>query len=683
LLFSWPDFSVDKVRAFPPPYAIVETDPFHFVWDITAYVTAGRNSVRFTHPEIISDDHSLVLRDVRIELGPLLASRNLSVLASPAPTGELPTYVPQGRQHVAISAELSSGGAIRVTTGPRALQITSRTSEPAGQWAMTHLKTWQPVPRGGTGKAEWSCQGYSVRRAVTPRDDHLLIADTLTNTTDRLIGVMCENQLALAEKPLEIRLAGRPPYQDTQIEHGGPHPTAMARWSDITVGLAAEDDIFRAHAKVFVRPGALGLADHELGLAPGASQTVQWSIFPLPHGDYWDFVNAVRRNWEANFPIPGPHVFVDWSFGTKSDDYYRQWVRSRGLKLVTSPDAMFDEGKAAMGTAIPMAKRFGRQTAAWIRQLHTAAPEVKALVYINCSLSTEPGAAKKYADSRLMDPGGTQLTMAAGSPQGVTMAPLFVSTLDNSYGKAMMDVVRYIIEDLKADGVYHDVLCSANYGARAYGIAWDGCTVMIDPQTHALAGKCSSVALLQRAWHVALVKYLRERGKVIFGNGPVETRTLLDLKIPVFVETGFTNSSALETHFGSPWAYGNQPWADPSRGYYYNTAYSLRRLLDYGTLLALPGWSEEPKGISFLQRMYPITPLEIRAGMVLGEERIVTNRSGRYGWPDGSEADVYVFDGNGQAVVSPQTQQVSDRGRRLTEIRMPSDHFAILVRKGL
>lgn len=688
LLFSWPDFSVERVRAYASPVAIVETDPFHFVWDITRHVKPGKNTVSVRHDEITAEAHWLALRDVRVEVGPPLESGNRSIMVTPAPTGDLPTYVPRGPQPLLMRAalsrvRLSTGGAIRLTAGERTLNVASRTSEPAGRWATTGEDAWQPIPPGTSRKAEWSCHGYRVTRTVAVRDDHLHVTDTFTSTSRSLGGVMCENRLVISEKPIETRLAGRPPYAASQIESAGPHPTVMARWRDLVVGLVAEDDVFRAHCLAFARPDSVGLADHELGISPGQSQTVEWSIYPIPRGDYWDFVNAVRRNWGANYPIPGPHVFVDWSFAAHRDEYLRNWVRSRGISMVSSPDAMFDEGKAAMGTAIPMAKTFCARTAGWIRQLHAAAPGVKALVYINCSLSTEPGAAAKYADSKLVDPSGNQLTMAAGSPQGVTMAPLFISTTEDSYGRAMMKVVRYIIEDLGADGVYHDVLCSANYGARAYRTAWDGATVMIDPNTHEVSGKCSSVALLQRSWHVALVEYLRGRGKTIIGNGPVETRTMLQLKIPVFVETGFTNSSALETHFGSPWAYGNQPWADPHRGFYYNTAYSLRRLLNYGAVLALPGWSEEPKGTSFLQRIYPITPLEIRAGMVLGEERIITNRSGRYGWPDGSPAEVYVFDANGKQVAQPRVREhANEQGSVLTEVRMPSDHFAVLVRKG-
>jgi hypothetical protein len=245
----------------------------------------------------------------------------------------------------------------------------------------------------------------------------------------------------------------------------------------------------------------------------------------------------------------------------------------------------------------------------------------------------------------------------------------------------MMAVAQWIVNDLEADGLYHDVFCSAGYGARAYNAPWDGCTVAIDPKTHAVIGKVSSIALLQQPWHVALVRYLRERGKMMTANGAVETRTLLDLHIPVFVETGFSFSSLLDTHLGSPWGYGNYPARDPARGLYYNTAYNLRRILDYGGVLALPGWSEEPKGTTFLHLMYPITPIELRQGIVLGEERIITNRSGRYGWPDGSAAEVCVFDGDGQPVARPLVKEVLDGDRRLTEVRMPSDHFAILVRK--
>ena len=682
LLFSWPDFSFEKVKAFESPYAITEVNPFEFIWDITAKVKPGENTVSFTHGEITSEDHFLVLRNVRVEVGDTITSKS-GLEVKPAPTGPLPTYVPQGRQRIPMQVQIGSGGMIRVELAQRTLDFTTRTSEPDGRWYDTTEEAWDMLPSGQTGQVQWSCSGYRVTREVAVRDDHIHVADTFTNTGNQLAGVMCENALVLLEKPLQVRLAGRPPYARYQSEGGGTNPTALVQWDDLAIGLVAEDDVFRAHVKEFAWTDAVGLADHELGLSPGQSHTSEWSIYPVPHGDYWDFLNAVRRNWGANLTIPGLHVFVDWSSGTNSDDYYRHWVESRGVRMVSSLDAMFDEGKAAMGTAIPMANVFSERTRAWIQQLHSVAPEVKALVYMNCSLSTEPGAAEKYGDSKLLDASGSQRTMAAGSPEGITMAPLFISSLNNSYGQAMLEVAQWIVDGLNADGLYHDVLCSAGYGVRAYHAPWDGCTVAIDPITHAVTGKLSSVALLQQPWHVALVRYLREQDKIMIGNGPVETRTMLNLGIPVFVETGLSFSSMIDTHLGTPWGYGNYPTIDPNRDLYYNTSYNLRRVLDYGGVLALPAWPEEPQGVTFLHLMYPITPLELRAGMVLGKERIITNRSGRYGWPDGSAAEVYVFDGDGRRVAQPQVTEFRQENERLTEVRMPTDHFAILIRKQL
>ncbi|MBI2298702.1 MAG: hypothetical protein HYU66_07085 [Armatimonadetes bacterium] len=681
LLFTWPDFDVAKVAAYDSPYAITETDPFALVWDITAYARPGANTVRFTHPEILPDvDHALVLRDVAVELGDPVESRNLTTVVRPAPTGALPTYVPRGRQPVKMQVELSRGGAIRVKVGRRSCVVATRSSEPGGQWHLTGTERWQPVT--GQASRAWPCAGYRVSRTVKVEADHLHVADTFTNTGDALVGVMLEHTLRTDVPPLEVTLGGRPPFARYQREGGGANPTAVGRWPDMALGLAAEDDIFRAHVTELQHDGEFGLADHELGLEAGGSQTLEWSLYPLPGGDYWAFINALRRNWGANLAIPGPHVFVDWSFHTQTEEWYRHWVRSRGVTMVTAPDAMFEDGKPAMGTAIPLAKPFCERTAAWFATLHRAAPEVKSLFYLNCTLCTEPGAAEKYADSRLLDPNGNQQTMSAGCRDGgYVPAPLFVSTLDNSYGKAMMQTARYIVEELKPDGIYHDIYTSAGIGARAFGIAWDGCTVRIDPSTHAVTGKCASAALLERGWHVELMKYLRERGKILFGNGPPETRTGTGLRVPTFVETYYSAAVVRDTHLGTPWGYGNLPWVDPPRGYTYNTARNLRKILEYGGVIALPGWSEEPRELTFLQLLYPLTPLEIRPGMVLGEERILTSRSGRYGWPDGGAADVHEFDGDGKRVAQPGSREVREGGRRLYELRMPSDHFAIVVRR--
>ena len=97
-----------------------------------------------------------------------------------------------------------------------------------------------------------------------------------------------------------------------------------------------------------------------------------------------------------------------------------------------------------------------------------------------------------------------------------------------------------------------------------------------------------------------------------------------------------------------------------------------RRFLDHAGVFTTYVWSDEPDGPPFLHLMYPITPVELRAGMVLGEERILTNRSGRYGWPDNSAAAIHVIDADGLA-------ERGDTRHQLVQVG-DDDHQAGVVR---
>lgn len=72
-----------------------------------------------------------------------------------------------------------------------------------------------------------------------------------------------------------------------------------------------------------------------MGIPSGGSAVLEWSIYPVV-GDYWDFVNAVRRNWEVNFTITGPFSFNSW-FCAKDlqDAEYIKWAKDRNLKIIT------------------------------------------------------------------------------------------------------------------------------------------------------------------------------------------------------------------------------------------------------------------------------------------------------------------------------------------------------------
>ena len=77
------------------------------------------------------------------------------------------------------------------------------------KWRETVPGVWTSLSRGKPGEAKWRGTGYRVTRKVVVCDDHVGIADTFTNTTSQLVGVMHENGLVLPDQPLEVKQGGR------------------------------------------------------------------------------------------------------------------------------------------------------------------------------------------------------------------------------------------------------------------------------------------------------------------------------------------------------------------------------------------------------------------------------------------------------------------------------------------
>jgi hypothetical protein len=442
----------------------------------------------------------------------------------------------------------------------------------------------------------------------------------------------------------------------------------MAEFGDLAVGLAAEDDIFRVHARASVEDRALVLADPQLGIAPGRAHTIEWSIYAVPDGDYWDMVNAIRRNWGSNITLRGPSKWVHPAGVPTEPEPARQWLQ--GARMVVLCNPMFgteEERRQGItiqhGTALPLCQGWCDLSADAVRALRAADSGVESFIYTHQNLCTEPGHEQKYPDSRALD--------LAGQPATTVYTPspsLFLPTIEDSYGKAMTEVYRLIAERLDAN-VYIDEITASNVpGFGAYGNTWDGCTVAIDPASHAVTGTRSSAVLLMQPWRAALMDYLKSKGKAVIANGPHYTRTMLSWPLQCFVESEPEDNTVVGAHLGHPLCLAQPYNPDPLARYH-----AARRLLDRAGIQFVQVNAELP--------FFPLTPIELKAGVVIGVERILTNRSGRFGWGDDSAADVYLFDALARRVAEPDAKTLRRWGKTMTELRLPPDHLAVLVRR--
>lgn len=671
VLYS-PDFEA-AIKQIDSPYAAPDADPYRFVWDITDYVQPGRNKLTLEHLKILPKPSTMVMRNVKVEVGRPI-SRPAAEEVAPKPTGPLPTYVARRAQPVAMAVRLAGSGAIHLgLDGGHSFAVITSTSLPGGQWHETAAAESgeELTAAGQVAQTGWTAGNARVERRVTLHPDHLKVDDTVTNMSDDLIGVMLRHQATSASGvAASALLAGRELVGGSGSAYNARNPSAYSQWSDIGLGLVAEDDIFRIHLRAFAEPDGPGLADERLGLEAGASVTLEWSIYPVPGGDYWDFVNAVRRTWDVNFTIPGQFYFFYPPAKDHTPESYAQWLRSRDIDIVCGGIAKYADGKYAHGTGILFAPEFVAAEAEAVAKIKQGAPEVTVMAYFHGQLCTEPEAETKYADSVLLDANGEHLSY----PYSYRI-PLYLPTLENSYGKALPRFVDCLLGDIGVDGIYWDEMTYSVLQWAPHG-PWDGYSVAIDPDTHAVTGTMCSVTLLMQPLHVELVRRMREGGRFMMANGQAATRTMTELKIVRFVETG-TYQAIRDTHLGCPIGLGNHHEEKTQA----DAALTVRRILEQGAVTYGHYYIREPVEWNYTSVMWPITPAELHEGVVLGEERIHTARSGRFGFPDGAVAEVYVVDGEGARVTDADVVEVTEDGRRLYEVRMPGDHFAVLVKR--
>ena len=102
--------------------------------------------------------------------------------------------------------------------------------------------------------------------------------------------------------------------------------------------------------------------------------------------------------------------------------------------------------------------------------------------------------------------------------------------------------------------------------------------------------------------------YLRSKGKTVIANGPHYTRTMSGWGLQCFVESAPEDNAVVGAHLSHPLCLTDYSNPDPR-----TQCDIARRLLDRAGISFAAFAIEAP--------MFPITPIELRAGVVIGEER--------------------------------------------------------------
>lgn len=594
--------------------------------------------------------------------------------------------------------ESTPGGGFRLSVGETALAIESSFSIPNG--GSNRLVCANAVD--ASGEPGWRIQSsipgglsasgkhYGLKRVFRTEPGRIVVTDTIANKTSEALGIVFHNRLSANGEPFQKALvAAKETYRPLEDRPLKFCPNAFLIKPGLGVGLVALDDVYIVQSR-----GAsdgqtwVDLSSREFALAAGASYTLEWAIYANATGDFYDFVNAIRRDEHRNnVTIEGCLAFIQ---GTQ---------QRRDVSLVPGPEyfamrspkyaTLFclswctdDPAISVEGIEFIEHPQERKQVRAMMDGLRAVAPDVKGMFHVAHQLYATNRPDERYADSRVIGPDGKQAVYGheyVGSSyfSAERVADnwrwwIYYPTLENSFGKAMIDSVDVMMDEMGARGVFADGFLFGYGGEYTYD-RWDGHSADIDPATNAITRKKASVILLTQEAMAAWCDTIRAKGGVVIANGVVPTRTLCAM--PVITDKEVTEGPDVAL-LPAPVTLGNPAVCSTDEGAYEDVLSKLR----YGNLY---WYYNEPAKLAYEsvpKRMFPITVQEVRSGYVKGNERLVTMHSGVYGWPESRDLHLaYRYDGRGHLVPAHYTTTV-DAGSVRTQVDLNDRECAVLER---
>ena len=610
------------------------------------------------------------------------------------------------------SWNVKNNGELTITLPGNSYALRTRISYPhmpKEGWYLIPGNAVKVTKDGAKTVVDFKCKYYTLHRTIHAAGHKLVVRDTYKNITSGDLAIAFDNILTPARIPKKdnVRIAGcyRP--------GSAPVPDSPAQNSSIlfenpngTLAMVLEDDFYRLQAALKKSTGRGAVQNRSFALPPNDSYTFEFSFYPIGNGDYWDFINQLRRDWKLNTKIDGNLIFCTCP---------HPQVASYTPEILQNAVVKYLGGKYIGGTnntwygqpsfwITPGSRNFMKDYVSRDHQLKKLlnaskkvrkwSPDLSVVARIQTVFGAPPQGLKDpvpYADSVIIEANGKpkQRISRSRDKKPVGFINLHYPMVGNSYYKLLVDLVNKAM-DSGIKTIYFDTFCYSFwslYGRWTYD-RWDNRTVDIDQKTWTIAKKKADLAVLSSDAAVELNKLITKRGGKMFFNGTPTTRKQMSI-LPTsysFAESSY-NQLPITQHASHPVNLGYYPgyqtrknaWKTP-KDMYENAMDNL----EYGCLTYVY-WltSKLPTAPTIYARMFPITIKNIYAGCVEGEERIVTKRSGKYSFGTNTEPEIYIYNKEG-VESSPTADQVKFEtvdGKVIVHLTLPEGFAAVLEKQ--
>ncbi len=635
--------------------------------------------------------------------------KDLSLAAEYQPVKQGAT-IRQGR----VTVRVGGNGQVQVNAGKNSCVVESAFSYAGERIGWNRFSGTEPGSEAGWApevrkisasaiavQAQGKC--YHLRRVVKLQRSKVLFEDTLTNLRSEPTGFI-----------VRTTLTGPAPFRNAFTPGGAENPTLYFAGDSGGLGVLAEDNLMRLRFEP-----SLGLPANrarfqvgDFALDAGKAYTLRWAVYPLKKGaGYFDFVNRVRRDWRSNFRIEGPFSFFD--IGGMRDllgdpPRLEAYLQRKRLSVVgLSPWLDYDPG--SFDRVWPR-DEYKRRMQEAMRALKAADPNLKCVGCIETDWVTidperipngdrlpkrgggyTPLTAEEtrvideanlpWRDSVKRKVDGTlelELYSRGGKPQTALSVYPAVGNYQHQF---LLDQVKFLLDEVGLDGFYIDEFNQAWRSCIPSYSGWDGWSAEVNPQTGRVGRRYVDCSLAGVASRVALAQYALQRGKIVIANTYATAQEEMALPVNRFSETqasfdpfavpdgikppevAFLYRGALASPIGLG-IVGVSGQEDTARRVMKAVVTYLRHgvLYYHYSIKDIPETGPGSGAYGPINHMFPITPVELREGCLVGTERIITCVSGAFTWPLKDKPAVYLFDLDGRETVHNFTITRSRKG---------------------
>lgn len=680
-----PDFKAALAQKF------YTGNPYELVLDVTDLTnpisdnrleitnTASANTKIYSHTNA-----DLVIGEMTIETKPVPSGMM-------SETGDLLPVINRGEPAAGAASyqgKVLSGGGFSMSTGKSTFTFNSSFSYPNA--GFNHFSAssqtdnqpgWKINVNPKANRVFAQGVDYRIERSIKWEKTHAEIVDTITNLhKDAPLGLAVRNEMDLSGlKDPEIRIAGNPDPAVNEYYAPG-NPSVYVRLPKSGIGMIAEDDVLRNQAVLYTKPAeanapaVVGIRSDMLRLAPGETYSLRWAVYPVAGPDYFDFVNLVRDDWKANFPVLG-----GWWWGFNPDAVLqmplpklRDLLVKNGIHYATIGggwvDRMHDPKHIGFGTGVfdSYWDDYRRRVREAGDKLREAVPGFKVMAYYDAQRDTSENSSAKFPDSWRTDANGKQMYTDWNGAYSRSFS--MVPTLQNSFGKAMLNVAQRYFTDMKLNGIYWDEMENTGYGAPelTYNI-FDGHSAQLDPKTWTIQREVGITSLTSLPFRMAVIAEAQKHGGVMLGNGPATSQQILHTDVQRMIEIQHNDSYGYQGNLETPLGYisGYIDWKSFLRAF--NQA-----------MLPVSGFSANGFPHDITPYLFPFTPIEIHPGYLLGQERIIVTHNGNYGWHNEKVLSfTHHFDQNGKLTATHFPIHITANGAR-TAVTLKDNEAAVL-----